>query len=295
MNTIFDKDFLNRLEHLSLLTKRLRAGHNSGNRRSPVKGHSVEFADFRSYSAGDDFRYIDWNTYARSNKLFVKLFMEEQDLLLNIFVDSSFSMFGVETSKGVLAKQMTAAFAYLGLSAYERVAIAACSDSLLDYLPPLRGRPSLEKTWAFIDRIQFQGCTDLNQALRAFGPYSRGPGVSLVISDLLSPAGFQEGLKYLQYLQQEIILLQILAPDEIEPKLHGDLRLLDSETGEIREITVSYQLLKAYHAKLHQFTKETKNFCYKRGISFLQVSSNEEFEDIILHSMPRAGILKSFK
>ncbi|MEN6328117.1 MAG: DUF58 domain-containing protein, partial [Syntrophomonas sp.] len=292
MNTIFDKDFLERLEHLSLLSKRLRSGHNSGNRRSPVKGHSVEFADFRSYTSGDDFRYIDWNTYARSSKLFVKLFMEEQDLLLNIFLDSSLSMSWGEPAKGLVAKQLAAAFAYLLLTAYERVAVAACSDSLLNFLPPQRGRASLEKTWNFIDQIPFQGRTDLNQALKAFGPYAKGPGISLVISDLLAPAGFQEGIKYLQYLQQEIILLQILAPEEIDPGLHGDWRLIDSETGEAREITASAQSLKAYRAKLQQFTEATRSYCHKRGINFLQVSSAESFEDIFLQRLPRAGILK---
>lgn len=292
MNTVFDKDFLERLEHLSLLSKRLRAGHNSGNRRSPVKGHSVEFADFRSYAAGDDFRYIDWNTYARSSKLFVKLFMEEQDLLLNIFLDGSLSMSWGEPSKGLLTKQLAAAFAYLLLAAYERVAVAACSDSLFNFLPPQRGKASLEKTWNFIDQMPFQGRTDLNQALKAFGPYAKGPGISLVISDLLAPAGFYEGLKYLQYLQQEIILLQILAPSEINPDLHGDWRLIDSETGEAREITASAQTLKAYRAKLQQFTEETRNYCHKRGINFLQVSSAETFEDVILQRLPRAGILR---
>ncbi|MDD3269460.1 MAG: DUF58 domain-containing protein [Syntrophomonadaceae bacterium] len=294
MNTIFDKGFLERLEHLSLLSKRLRAGHNSGNRRSPVKGHSVEFADFRSYTAGDDFRYIDWNTYARSDKLFVKLFMEEQDLLVNIFLDSSLSMDWGKPSKGLLAKQLAAAFAYLGLAAYERVAIAACSDSLLDFLPPQRGRANLEKTWHFIDQIPFQGHTDLNKALRAFGPYARGPGISIIVSDLLAPAGFKEGLKYLQYLQQEIILLQILAPAEIDPDLHGDWRLIDSETGEAREITASAQSLKAYQAKLQQFTGEIRDYCHKRGMRFLQFSSADAFEDVILYNLPRAGILKSF-
>lgn len=293
MNNILDKDFLNRLEKLSLLTKRLRVGHNSGNRRSPVKGNSVEFADFRSYASGDDFRYIDWNTYARSNKLFVKLFMEEQDLLLHIFLDSSLSMSWGEPSKGLLAKQLAAAFAYLSLAAYERVAIASCAETLIAFQPPLRGRANLDKARAFLEQIRFQGSTDLNQALRAFGPYARGAGVSLLISDLLAPAGFQEGLKYLQYQKQEIILLQILAPEEINPSLHGDFRLLDSETGEAKEITASSQLIKAYQAKLQQFTEETRDFCNKRGISFLQVSSEEAFEDIILRRLPRAGILKS--
>lgn len=291
MATAFDQDFLNRLKNLSLISRHIRAGKNSGNRRSPAKGHSVEFADFRSYSPGDDTRYLDWNSYARTEKLFVKLFMEEQDLLLNIFLDLSGSMAWGEPSKGLLARQLAGAFSYLALSGYDRVSLATCSDRLTGYLPPVRGRASLDKAWSFLDNINFQGNTDLNQSLREFGRYSRGAGLSLLISDLLSPAGFREGLKYLQYLKQEIIVIQILAPDELDPILHGDWRLIDSENGELKEITAGPRILKAYRDKLQGFIEENRSFCGQRGISFLQICSDEPFDQIILHHLPRAGVI----
>ncbi len=291
MEKFYNEDFLKQLQRLSLRTKKLKAGIQQGERRSPRKGHSVEFADFRSYSLGDDVRYIDWNSYARSEKLFIKLFVEEQDLLLNIFMDTSQSMDWGQPSKSRLAKQIAGAFAYMALSAYDQVAIAACSEHLYSYQPPLGGRNALRKVWGFLDALPVIGSTRLSDSIKEFGPFSRRPGVSLIISDLLSPHDFKEGLKYLQYLKQEVILLQILAPDELSPVLHGDWRLLDSESKEIREISINTALLKAYEKKIREFTAETREFCHRRGMAFIQICSDELLEDIILRSMPRAGIL----
>ncbi|MEN6351567.1 MAG: DUF58 domain-containing protein [Syntrophomonas sp.] len=291
MTTAFDQDFLKRLKNLSLVSRHIRAGKNAGNRRSPVKGHSVEFADFRSYSPGDDIRYLDWNSYARSEKLFIKLFMEEQDLLLNIFFDQSLSMDWGEPSKGQLARHLAAAFSYLSLNAYDRVSISSCGERLAGYLPPQRGRAGLDKAWAFLDNIAFQGQTDLNRSLREFGRYSHGAGLSVLFSDLLTPLGFQDGLKYLQYLKQDIVVIQILSPDELDPVLHGDWRLLDSENGELREITAGPRVLKAYRNKLQSFIEENRSFCGRRGISFLQVCSDEPFDQIILAGLTKAGVI----
>ncbi|NLU49436.1 MAG: DUF58 domain-containing protein [Syntrophomonadaceae bacterium] len=292
MDKVFDQEFLAKLGRLTLQVRRIMAGRNSGERRSPHKGHAVEFADFRNYVGGDDFRHIDWNAYARTEKLFLKLFMEEQDLLLTIFLDLSQSMGWGEPAKERLARQLAGAFAYLALAGFDRVAVAACADRLQGYLPPVRGRPSLQQVWDFIAGLPLGGLTDLNTALKDFGRCAPGPGVALVVSDLLSPHGFQEGLKYLQYLKQDVILLQVLSPDELAPALHGHLRLVDSETGDAREITVTAGLLKAYRRRLEEFTRETRAFCYRRGMAFVQLGSNESFEDIILRTLPRAGVFR---
>ncbi|MGI6487425.1 MAG: DUF58 domain-containing protein [Syntrophomonadaceae bacterium] len=291
MEEFFDQEFLARLEHLSLQTRRIRAGQHSGERRSPHKGSSVEFADFRNYSIGDDFRHIDWNAYARTEKLFLKLFMEEQDLLLNIFIDVSQSMEWGDPPKNRLVRQLAGAFAYLALASYDRVAVGGCSDGLDYYLPPVRGRSSLARVWDFVAGLPIGGKTDLNQALRDYGQYARGPGVALVLSDFLSPGGFRDGIKYLQYLKQEVILLQVLSPDDLNPRLRGDLRLVDSETGEAREVTITAGLLKVYRRKLAEFTADIQGFCRQRGMSFIQLSSTESFEDVILRILPRAGVL----
>jgi len=291
VDNVFDQQFLASLERLSLQARKIIAGKHSGERRSPNKGSSVEFADFRNYSSGDDFRHIDWNAYARTERLFLKLFMEEQDLLLTVFLDLSQSMDWGEPTKVRMAKQIAAAFAYLGLTSFDRVAIGCCSDNLQAYLPPLRGRAALKKVWDFIAELPCKGNTDLNKSLQDFGRYARGGGMSLVISDFMSPSGYEEGLKYLQYLKQDVVVLQLLAPDEITPPLNGDLRLVDCESGDIREVTVTQLVLKAYQRKLQEYCEGIRNFCYQRNFDYLQLSSSDPLEDIILRSLPSAGIL----
>lgn len=291
MDNLFDQQFLTSLERLVLQGRKIIAGKHSGERRSPNKGSSVEFADFRNYTSGDDFRHIDWNAYARSERLFLKLFMEEQDLLLTIFLDLSQSMDWGQPSKARTARQIAAAFAYLALSSFDRAAIASCSDHLNTFLPPLRGKGSLHRVWDFIANLPAGGTTDLNKSLQDYGRYARGGGMAVVISDFMSPPGFQDGLKYLQYLKQDVIVLQLLAPDELNPTLNGDLRLVDCESGEAREVTLTPMVLKAYKRKLQQYTEDVRNFCHQRNMGYWQLSSAEPLEDIILKSLPAAGIL----
>jgi uncharacterized protein (DUF58 family) len=248
MNNIFDQDFMRRLQNLELVSRKLVRGKNSGERRSLRKGSAVEFADYRNYAGGDDTRYIDWNSYARSEKLFIKLYMEEQDLLLNILLDTSASMDWGEPPKSRLALQLAAALGWLALSAYDRVSVAACKEQLAAFQAPLRGKAARAQLWDYLAALTWEGKTDLNAAIKEFGPLCRGSGLTFVISDLLSPAGFKQGLKYLQYLGQEVVLLQVLSPDELTPALGGDFRLLDQETRETREITANPALLRAYQS-----------------------------------------------
>lgn len=289
-NLYFDQEFLEKLERLSLRTRKAISGRNSGDRRSPHKGQGVELADFRNYTIGDDFRYIDWNALARTERLFLKLFMEEKDLLLHIFLDTSQSMDWGEPSKNRLARQLAGAFAYLALAGFDRVGVVAFSERLTGYLPPTRGRSSLRQVWDFIEGLPNGGTTNLNQALKDFGRYARA-GIALVISDLMSPHGFKEGLKYLGYLRQEVILLQVLSPDEVNPGLNGDVRLLDVETRDFREVTINAAILRAYRQRLQAFTEDTRTFCLKQGLDFAQVTSEMSFEEVILRHLPAAGIL----
>lgn len=292
MKEYFNQEFLGHLERLVLRIKKLKSGTKSGDRRSLRKGHSVEFTDFRNYTPGDDVRYTDWNSYARSQKLFIKLFVEEQNVLITIFLDMSKSMSFGEPPKEKLARQLAGAFAYIILSGYDQLCLAGCIDHINQYLSPVRGKAAVKEAWDFLDRLDFTGTTDLNKALQDFGRYFHRPGLSIVVSDLLSSRGFKEGLKYLQYLKQEVVLVQILAPDEINPSLFGDMRLIDSETGHVQEITISSNIVREYQKRLRHFTDDTRAFCYRRGIPFIQLTSNEHFDDIILHKMLPQGILE---
>jgi uncharacterized protein (DUF58 family) len=288
---IFDAAFLRKLEIMTLQAKKALAGKNSGDRRSPLKGKSVEFADFRNYAIGDDFRQIDWNAYARLEKLFLKLFLEEQDATVYLYLDCSTSMDQGQPPKGKMARQLAAALAYISLANFDRVAVGACTDRLAAFLPPVRGRGAVWQVWNFIDKLPSAGMTDLNGALREVGRYRPNPGISIVISDLLSPAGCREGLKYLRFHKQEVSLLQVLSPEELNPGLRGDLRLIDCESGAAREVTVTPALLQAYRQRLARLVNETRGFCLRQGINYLQVSSDASLDTVLLRSMREAGIL----
>ena len=289
-NLLFDQEFLRKLENMSFLLKKARAGRFSGQHRSPRKGQSVEFADYRSYVPGDDWRQVDWNAYARMERLFIKLFMEEQDLLVHLFVDTSGSMAWGEASKLRLAKRLAGALGYLALVNMEQVGVAGLGRGLAPYLPAQRGRGAISRLWGFLQQLEGDGNTDLNTALRQAGKVIRGPGISIVFSDLLSPNGFSEGLKYLQHLGQQVVVLHILAPEERDPNL-GNFRLIDCETGEAREVSITPLLLQAYREQVEQFTGGVRQFCAAREITYYPVGTEENLEDILLRSLRSLGVL----
>ncbi|GAW91880.1 DUF58 domain-containing protein [Calderihabitans maritimus] len=288
---LFDNEFLKKLEQLHIYTQRMLAGKLSGDRRSPKRGASVEFADYRNYTPGDDFRLIDWNAYARLEKLFLKMFVEEQDLIIHLFLDCSSSMACGEGRKERFARQVAGALAYLGLMSLEQVGVGGITTGLSHYLPPVRGREAVWKVWDFLESLPSGGQTDLNAALKGFARYRRRQGLAVVISDFLSPAGYREGLAYLQYLGQEVIVLQVLSPEELDPPLRGDLRLVDVETGEAEEISLTPQLLALYRKLLREYIDRLRNFCSSRNMTFLQLDSSMPLEDVILRSLPKVGVL----
>lgn len=290
-NLLFDQDFLRKLESMAFLLKKARAGRCSGQHRSPRKGQSVEFADYRSYVPGDDWRQVDWHAYARLERLFIRLFMEEQDLLVHLLVDTSGSMGWGGGSKLRLAKELAGALGYLGLVNMEQVGAAAIGPQMGGFLPVRRGRAAVSRLWGFLHQLRSAGETDLNISLRQAGKIIRGPGVTILFSDLLSPAGFNDGLKYLQYMGQQVVVLHILAPEERDPQLLGNFRLVDAETGQAREASITPLLLQAYRDRVEQFLYGIRQFCNAREITYHTVGTEEDLEHVLLRSLRGAGVL----
>ncbi len=287
----FDSAFLQRLELLSLVSKRALPGTGAGLRRAPTTGESVEFADFRTYAPGDDFRRVDWNAYARLGKLFLRVYVAEENATVSLFMDCSRSMAGGTPAKGDFARRLATALAYIGLSNYDRVAVGVCREGFDRYLPPVAGRVAAGRVWRFLQEQPFQGGTDLARALRGYAPHTRGPGISIVLSDLLTTSDWRAGLTALRALRQDVTLVQVLAPEELAPRVRGDVALIDEETGQRREVTVTAAALKAYHARLAAYTAEVANFCASRGILFVQVSSATRLEDVVLRLLRREGVV----
>lgn len=289
---LFDNKFLQRLETLSLVTRKNVIGRQAGERRSARRGNSVEFADYRTYTTGDDFRKIDWNAYARLEKLFIKLYMEEQETTIHVLIDASASMNWGEPNKFRLARQLAGALGYLGLSNFDRVVVGLCGPTLGSFLGPVRGRSAVWRLWEFLSGAESGGATDLNASLRGLAGRRPAPGVAVVISDFLSPSGYREGVSFLQNLRQEVTLIQVLSPDELDPSLDGDLRLIDVETGAPQEVSITSSLLEEYRRRLAAFTTDLEEFSRARGISFLQVPSNVPLEDLVLRTLRRTGLVK---
>ena len=288
---IFDKDFLKKLENMAFLLKKARAGRYSGLHRSTRKGQSVEFADYRAYVAGDDFRQVDWHAYARLDRLFIKLFMEENDLSIHLLVDTSGSMAVEGSSKFLLAKQLVGALGYLALVNMEQVGVIAISQETNRVLPLQRGRNAISRLWGFLAQLEAGGETDLNISLRQTGKYIKRPGIAIVLTDMLSPSGFQEGLKYLQHLGQQVVVLHLLAPEEKNPQLLGNFRLVDCETGLEKEVSITPILLKAYKDHLDTFLSSIKQFCLSREITYHMVGTDDNLDDILLRSLRGAEVL----
>ncbi|MBV8879104.1 MAG: DUF58 domain-containing protein [Planctomycetaceae bacterium] len=291
-SSLLDAALIAQLDHLQLVVKRLFAGRTQGEKRSKRRGTGSEFADYRDYSQGDDLRHIDWNVYGRLDRLFLKLFHVEEDLRLSVFVDSSLSMAQGDPSKLVYAKKLAAAMAYIALTNLDRVTIEAANASSGDRLPPTRGKQQVWRVLDFVDEIVAQGTTDLQDGLRQFSLRNDTPGMKVVISDFLDKRGFQGALKWLLKGGNEVVVIQVLSPQEVKPPIVGDLSLQDCEDGEITEVSVTAGLLKRYDSNLKALVGGLREYCRSRGLAYFFVQSSHPVEQVILNAMRRTGVLK---
>ena len=284
-------DFLRKLEQLSLVSRRVFAGKMRGERRSTKRGASVEFADYRNYTHGDDFRRVDWNVYARLEKLFMKLFVEEEDLHVYLLIDISKSMEFGNPPKLLYAKRIAAALSYIGLANLDRVGLAALSGSDAMTLSPKRGKQSAHEIFRWLDSLTAEGETDLAAGIRDFSLRTPQPGVVIVLSDFLCTT-YPQGLTTLLARKFEPVVLQILDQDEVQPPLLGDLLLIDSENGTKREVTITQTLLRKYQQRLSDFKNGLESYCTRYGCTFASVTNQTPFEDIILFYLRLQGAIR---
>jgi uncharacterized protein (DUF58 family) len=278
----FTSEFLAQLERLSLLSRRVFRGRVKGERRSLRRGHSVEFCDYRAYGVGDDLRYVYWNIYGRLDRLHVKLFVDEEDLCLHLIVDASASMnFGTPT-KLESAVRIAAALGFVGLVNLERVGVGALRDRVAEGWPPTRGRNQVPSLLDFLGRVEPNGGTSLNEGLANYAARSRQTGLAVVISDLLDPSGYESGIRALLERRFDVHLVHVLSPEELNPELAGDLRLVDSETGETRELSMDGDAVRAYRERLRQFLDRAETFCRTKEIGYHRIASDAPMEEFVL-------------
>lgn len=290
MNQLFDEGFLQQLERLTILSKRSLAGEIQGERRSPKRGQSVEFADYRNYTRGDDFRQIDWNVYARLERFFVKLFVEEEDLTVHLLIDTSRSMDWGTPTKLWYAQRAAAALGYIALAGFDRITVSAFNTGLTDIMRPRRGKQQVFALFDFLSELSTGGATGTRTSLQRYAQQASRPGPLMLISDLLDP-GWQDGLRALQSRPFEITVLQVLSSDEVDPHLEGDLRLIDAETGQPVEVTADFDLLESYRENVGRWFEEIRGFCSRRGIAYIRVDTSVPFERLIFSLLQQRGVL----
>ncbi len=285
-------EFMGKLDQLELLSRKIFAGRMKGERRSKRKGESVEFADYRNYVVGDDLRFLDWNIYARLNTLLIKLFMEEEDLNVSILFDTSKSMDWGDPNKGLYVRQVTAALAYIGLINYDRVSLYGFSDVISREMVGVRGRRLVPQVLSFLKATPIEGTSHFASVARRFALRHRGKGVVIVISDFMDKGGYADGFRFLLARNLDLYAIQTLSPDEIDPPLAGDLKLIDVEDGDVAEVTVTQQLLARYKANLTTYCQELKDYCSRRGITYLFTSTRVPFDALVLSYLRQRGLIR---
>jgi uncharacterized protein (DUF58 family) len=288
---LLDSSFIRKLDRLTLLTRRAMAGAMQGERRSPRRGSSVEFADFRSYVPGDDIRQIDWNLYARMERFFLKLMVAEEELTIHLLVDNTASMDWGDPNKFLYARQIAAAFGYMALSSLDRVTVTALGAGTARQLPGVRGKRGALPLFDFLHKLPAATGGSLLNTCRRYIQTARNPGPLLLCSDLMDP-DWKEALRALTARPFEITILHVLAPQELRPEIDGDFRLLDAEGGDPIEITADLDVLRQYDENLRAWRAEIESFCTGRGINYLFADTSVPVEEFVLSHLRRRGVLR---
>ena len=291
--TLLDPGFMARLDQLDVMSRKMLAGKLKGERRSKRRGQSVEFADYRNYVVGDDLRFIDWNVYARLERLFLKLFLEEEDLSLYIVMDVSKSCDYGDPNKALYLKKVAAALGYIGLVNYNRVHIAAIADGVVAETGALRGRRRVSQMIDFVQKLEPAGSSNLAEACRRFALGHRQKGICVVLSDFFDKGGYENGLRYVAGGKYDLFCVQTLSPQEIEPEktLQGDLKLRDLEDDDMAEVSVTQPLIKQYKANLNAYCLSLKDYVTKRGGTYLFTSTAVPFDTLVLNYLRERGLL----
>lgn len=326
LDQLLGREFAARLDRIDVVSAKMFAGKLPGERRSKRRGRSVEFDDYREYIPGDDLRHVDWNVMARLDRLFIKLFREDEDLSVHMFVDLSPSMDAGDPSKQVFAARLAMAFGYIALANQNRLIASvysgpgrpgamAAQRGGLQMLAPMRGRSGARRLGALLlDAMQptpaggaedarrgAHAAMDFNAALRTVARTRAGRGVVMIISDFLVPEGFESGLNALfgdPTASFDTWCFQVLSPVELDPRkdatatLTGDVALTDVETGRRVDVTMAPEIIDRYRRMLDEHNARLRRACASRGMRYMRISSDAAVEPLVLSTLRRSGLFR---
>jgi uncharacterized protein (DUF58 family) len=289
--TVFDEAFLRQLERLMLVTRQAVHGGMKGVRRSVKRGQSVEFTDYRNYTLGDDLRALDWNLYARLEKLFVKLFIEEEDVNVHILLDASASMDTGTPDKLMFGKRAAAALAYVGLASYDRVSMAVLQGKVARRFPSVRGTGRVFQVLSDLSGVKpAAGPSDLAAGARHYAAQITQRGPLILISDLFDP-NIERAISELAGTRCDVAVLHTLSADELDPPLEGDLRLVDKETGDGVNVTADLFTLDEYKSRLAAWQQHLDEVSTKRRVAYLPTPTTMPLSDLVFAELRRRQVV----
>ena len=259
-------------------------------RRTVQMGSGIEFSDHREYSPGDDFRYLDWNIYARHGDLLLKRFQEEQDLHVYLMLDCSKSMGFGNPAKFDLARQVVAALAYIALADLDRINVMAFSDTIIDEFPLTRGKARILPLMKFLESLKVTGeNTSISRGVQGLVHRSGRSGMTVVVSDLFDESGFQSGLDQLRYRRYDGHVVQLYDQKEVSPPMLGDVEMIDVETESNRKVTVTEKNIRQYKKLFEEHQSSVRDYCHNYGMGCTQTPSHVPFDDLVMNMMMRAA------
>ncbi len=295
---ILDGDFLDRLDAATLLLKTPMTGFFGGSRRARSYGNTVEFADFREYFPGDDIRRIDWNVYARFEKYFIKLFTDERQMHNQIYIDCSASMACGRPEKAAAALRVAAAFGYLSVASMDRVSYKLMKETTLEDIGfKITNKDSFYRAAQVLEDVEFEGDLDLEKAIVGAEAPGHDDGLTIIISDFMTESNWKKAIDFLLYHRREVMLIQVMSPDELYPDFDGRVHMMDSEALDIADgrnmrVVVTKKMVEAYQKALDEYEKEIIDFCAARNVTFFTVLSDDPIEKVIFGKGYEAEVIK---
>jgi len=295
---ILDGEFLDRLDAAALCLKSQMTGYFGGTRKARSYGNTVEFADFREYFPGDDIRRIDWNVYARFEKYFIKLFTDERQMHNQIYIDCSASMACGKPEKAVAALRVAAAFGYLSVASMDRVSYKLIKGDKAEGIGiSVTNKDSFYRAAQVLESVDFEGEVDLEKAIVNVESPGHDDGLTIIISDFLTESNWKKAIDFLLYHRREVMLIQIMSPDELYPDFDGRVHMMDSEAIDIADgrnmrVVVTKKMVEAYQRALDEYEKELIDFCAARNVTFFTVTSDDPIEKVIFGKGYEAEVIK---
>ncbi len=291
-------EFFSRLETLALNLHADLSGYFGGKHRVRTYGQTVEFADYREYMLGDDIRRIDWNLYSRFEKFFIKLFTDERQMHVRIFLDCSASMGKVNPSKGAYAVGVAAALGFLSVHNMDKLSFNLIKNNAVDNpYGTIVGKNMFFRAIRDLDNVEFDGECDISSAITSSRIESSGDGLAIIISDFFTENDWKKAVDYLCYKNQQVLLVQVMAREEVDPLYDGRVNLIDSESVDIADVKnmklrITRAMQKAYEEALTDYRNELRSFCVSRGADFISVATDKAIEKVLFGELFKVGVIE---